>query len=82
MHVGCCKWKLEKDISRVHNVRHLSRYFSVPPPRPQDKPLAVPPGQVDEGDLATARAEYRREKDRIRAKRMQELRESADLKLR
>ncbi|KAL4458394.1 hypothetical protein ABPG75_013259 [Micractinium tetrahymenae] len=35
----------------------------------RDKPLAVPPGQVDEGALAAARAEYVREKERIRAKR-------------
>lgn len=48
----------------------------------REKPLAVPPGQVDEGALAAARAEYVREKERIRAKRLRELQESADLKLR
>lgn len=48
----------------------------------QDKPLAVPPGQVDEHALAAARAEYVREKARIRAMRLRELRENADLRLR
>ena len=47
----------------------------------QDKPLAVPPTMVDEGALAAARAEYMREKNRIRAKRLRELQESADFRL-
>jgi hypothetical protein len=36
---------------------------------------------VDEGALAAARAEYVREKNRIRAKRLRELQESADFRL-
>lgn len=47
----------------------------------QDKPLAVPPGQVDEAALAAARAEYVREKDRIKAKRLRELQESSTFRL-
>lgn len=47
----------------------------------QDKPLAVAPTQVDEAALAAARAEYIRETARIRAKRLREMQESADLRL-
>ena len=47
----------------------------------QDKPLAVPPHEVDAGALAAARAEYQREKQRIRAKHLRELQESSDFRL-
>lgn len=39
------------------------------------------PTQVDEAALAAARAEYIRETARIRAKRLREMQESADLRL-
>lgn len=74
----------EHTIQPAHASDELGHFFWSPalsPPR-QEKPLAVPPGQVDEGALAAARAEYVREKERIRAKRLRELQESADLKLR
>ncbi|PSC68380.1 DNA-binding protein isoform X1 isoform C [Micractinium conductrix] len=55
-------------------------------PRPRsasakDKPLAVPPTQVDAGALAAARAEYVQEKERIRAKRLRELADSPGFSL-
>lgn len=47
----------------------------------QDRPLAVAPTQVDEAALAAARAEYRLERDRIRAKRLRDMQESTELRL-
>lgn len=59
----------------------MATKWTVPPiPFPQHT-LAVPPTQVDEAALAAARAEYVREKNRIRAKRLRELQESADFRL-
>jgi len=47
----------------------------------QDKPLAVPPQQMDEGSLAAARMEYLLDKHRVKAKRLRELQESPSFSL-
>lgn len=47
----------------------------------QEKPLAVPPHQMDERMLAAARMEYVFDKQRIKAKRMRELQASPDFLL-
>ena len=47
----------------------------------QERPLAVPPHQMEEGALAAARAEYMLDVHRVKAKRLRELQESPSFSL-
>ncbi|GAB4822104.1 hypothetical protein N2152v2_009150 [Parachlorella kessleri] len=60
---------------------YMPPQFAERPHTPADKPLAVPPQQMDEGSLAAARMEYLLDKHRVKAKRMRELQESPSFSL-
>lgn len=66
-------------LARQKAWRNLT--MALMPSRMQDKPLAVPPHQMDESQLAAARMEYLYDKHRIKAKRQRELQESPEFQL-